>query len=165
MNSALRRLSLALLAGAVLLAPPALAKDRRDDRDDDDRAKTKLVVLEGPRRTIDWYGNGGVNVTVRLCIGSSTGAFRLSVLPSSGLAPLVGDAQASIALEVDGGQSQPVPFDGRAPSVFTGRTNPSDFNCSGGGNARLILSLPEKSLTAVSSGQYFDQLQLQLEAL
>lgn len=125
----------------------------------------KLVVSGGSRSSADWYGDGAVEISAPLCIGSSTGAYRLSVLPSSGLAILARSAKLTIYLEQDGVLHASQAFDGHAPVIFTGRTDPNDIDCQGGQNARLILRMPEVALLSVAAGQYFDRFRLEVEAI
>ena len=133
--------------------------------DTPDLPVSNLVIFDGSTLSVDWFGSGPVEFSAPLCIGTSTGSYRLSVLPSSGLAALAARASINVTLEQDGVPLASHSFDARSAVIFTGRTNSTDLNCTGGQNARLIFTLTEAALTSASAGQYFDQIVLQLEAI
>lgn len=160
----------ASLLCALALAPalPSQATNTLEFTADDDgpaEPVSNLVIFDGSRLSVDWYGSGPVEFSAPLCIGTSTGTYRLSVLPSSGLAALASKASITVTLEQDGVPLASQPFDARSALIFTGRTNSSDLNCTGGQNARLVFTLTEDSLTSASAGQYFDHIVLELEAI
>ena len=151
---------------ALLLAGHGEAHDIQDAAPPAIEApKTNLVIFAGSRSAAQWYGEGAVEISSPLCVGSSTGAYRLSVFPSSGLRVLAQRTKMRISLEQDGAVIASHEFDGAAPVVFNGRTNPAQIECGGGNNARLVLVMPELALMSVEAGQYFDQFRLELEAL
>lgn len=165
MNSKLRQYGLMALAGALTLASPGVAQEPSSEVPEARSPVANLIIRSGARATADWYGRGAVKISTPLCIASSTGSFRLNVLPSSGLAALTASVNATIALERDGSLLSSQSFDGRTPVSFVGRIDPMNSDCNGGDNSQLVITLPEQSLASVTAGQYFDQLQLELEAI
>jgi hypothetical protein len=147
----------------LALAAPAAAID--GSQASADAPASNLVVFSRSTIAVNWFGTGPVEFSSPLCIGTSTGSYRLTVLPGTGLAQLTAQKELVLALEQDGATIASQSFDGKNAISFTGTTNSANLNCTGGQNARLIVSISEASLTSVSAGQYFDQLRLHLEAI
>lgn len=158
----------ASLLCAFALALPVRAENPPENVTDFEASQppaSKLVIFAGSQVSVDWFGSGPVEFAAPLCIGTSTGSYRLSVLPSSGLAALAARTSINVTLEQDGVPLSAQAFDASSALIFTGRTGSSDANCTGGQNARLVFTLTEAALTSALAGQYFDQIVLHLEAI
>lgn len=148
---------------SLALASPASATD--SSQTNTEAPASNLIVFSKSTIAVNWFGTGPVEFSSPLCISTSTGNYRLTVLPGAGLTQLTAQSELVLALEQDGATIASQSFDGKNAISFTGTTNSADLNCTGGHNARLIVSISEASLTSVSAGQYFDQLRLHLEAI
>lgn len=148
-----RYLSLAVLAAVPLHAQTS------------DAPTAELRVFSGSSLSASWYGSGSIRLDAPMCLASSTGSYRLSVTPSAGLQMLAKGGEVRIGLAAHGGETSLKPVSGLATMYFTGTVDPADADCTDGPNAKLVIELPERALMAAPAGTYFDQLQLEIEAL
>lgn len=165
-KSALRKAIAALVAPCLGLPVAAMVPAHAQTADAPMEAPVAgLRIFSGASLSTTWYGSGSISVDAPLCLSSSSGSYRLSVTPSLGLQKLAQGGEVRIGLAERGGKALLKPVEGLATLYFTGTVDPAEGDCREGPNAKLVVELPEGALMAAPAGNYFDQLQLEIEAL
>lgn len=105
-----------------------------------------------------WHGRGPRTFRTTLCVGSTTGRFRLAVRR---------DASSPLDLSIvfsDASGAQQTASTNTAIALFDG-IDPNRGDCTRGANAWIEFSIDEATLLANTAGEYLDAISLTAEPL
>jgi len=140
-------------------APSQLAEPVADGAVVDKTPRATLRTFGGTSNSATWHGRGPRTFRADLCVGSTTGRYRLLVQRDAASALGV-----SLVFSDATGRQQRARASDMDMVIFEG-VDPASGNCTAGANAWIELTVDEATLLASTAGEYMDSITLVAEPL
>lgn len=154
-NKAFKNLAVCGLVGLTGL----ISADAYSDNQDQLATLASVKILTSNTTDMRWHGVGELEQTTLLCVASTTGRYRLEVVPAGSNSDTKNKPNYTLEFQSQEGLIERLGASQNNLHIFQAETRNLD-NCTGGSNAKLVIRYSQQDLLSAVAGSYQEQFRI-----